>query len=90
MPPLQMRSEAAIAFVPDRIGLLLVDGGHDYATCLSDLESYSRKLLPGGFLAVDDIWYETVRQATDVFRSMHPEFEWIAGLEKLELLRKRT
>jgi len=84
----RMRSSDAQSFLPDGIGLLLVDAGHEYQDCLSDLEGYSEKLAPGGVLAVDDIWYDSVRRATDDFLRNHPEFALELCLEKLELYRK--
>jgi hypothetical protein len=83
-------SNAAERFMPSGIGLLLVDGGHDYTACLSDLNAYGRKIAPGGFLAVDDVWYESVRQATDEFCTHNPQFVKEVTLEKIEIYRKGT
>jgi predicted O-methyltransferase YrrM len=84
----RMRSSAAEPYLPAGIGLLLVDGGHDYDTCLADLKGYSAKLAPGGILAVDDVWYESVRRATDDFCREHPEYSKEVSLEKLEIYRQ--
>lgn len=83
-----MRSDAAAVYVPSGIGLLLVDGGHDYDTCLEDLASYVPKVASGGRIAVDDVWYASVRSACD-------DFPWSAygctrelTLEKMDVYRR--
>jgi hypothetical protein len=83
-----MRSARAAAYVPSGIGLLLVDGGHDYETCLEDLAAYVPKVERGGAIAVDDVWYESVRRACD-------DFPWSAhgctrelALEKIDIYRR--
>ncbi len=38
----------------DGIDILYVDGGHDYATVLSDLTHFSPLVRPGGYMIVDD------------------------------------
>jgi len=62
-----MRSGSAAPYVPNGIGLLLIDGGHDYEICQQDLLLYIPKMAPGGVVAVDDVWYESVRRACDEF-----------------------
>jgi predicted O-methyltransferase YrrM len=84
----RMRSTAAEPYLSAGIGLLLVDGGHDYDTCLADLRSYTAKLAPDGLLAIDDVWYESVRRATDHFCGEHPEYLKEVSLEKLEIYRR--
>ena len=84
----QMRSSAAEPYLPTGIGLLLVDGCHDYDDCLGDLNGYCRKIVRGGFLAVDDVWYDSVRSATDDFCHTHPGYVKEVALEKLEIYRK--
>jgi hypothetical protein len=83
-----MRSDAAAAYVPSGIGLLLVDGADDYETCLEDLASYVPKVACGGAIAVDDVWYASVRRACD-------DFPWSAygctrdlALEKIAFYRR--
>ncbi|MEA2588640.1 MAG: hypothetical protein QOH66_1567 [Actinomycetota bacterium] len=69
-------SDAAAAIVPDRIGLLIVDGGHAYEVARKDLLLYSPKVLPMGYLFVDDYGpaYPEVVRAVNEFLEHHPEF----------------
>jgi len=83
-----MRSASAASYVAEGIGLLLVDGGHDYDGCLEDLAAYVPKVERGGAIVMDDIWYDTVRRACD-------DFPWAAhgctlelSLEKLAVYRR--
>jgi hypothetical protein len=84
----RMRSSAAPPYLPEGIGLLLVDGGHGYEDALADLNGYTAKLAPDGFLVVDDVWYESVRRAANDFCRSHSEFVKEVALEKLEIYRK--
>ena len=52
--PLVAFSKDAAPVVPDTIGVLVVDGGHEYPVVRRDLEDYGPKVLPGGFMFIDD------------------------------------
>jgi predicted O-methyltransferase YrrM len=84
-----LRSSTAAAYMPSGIGLLLVDGGHDYATCLEDLKAYVPKLAPGGVVAVDDVWYDSVRSACADFPWSAHDCTLEVALEKIEIYRRR-
>jgi cephalosporin hydroxylase len=62
-------SEQAAPVVPDRIGVLVVDGSHHYPDVRKDLELYAPKVLPGGIVFVDDYGgaYPDVRRAVDEY-----------------------
>jgi hypothetical protein len=83
-----MRSGPAAAYVPNGIGLLLIDGGHDYEICQQDLLLYLPKMAPGGVVAVDDVWYESVRRACDEFPWRNAGFVVETALQKIELYRR--
>lgn len=41
-----------------RFDMVFVDGGHDYETCLSDLQNGWKLLRPGGTLLIDDVFHK--------------------------------
>ena len=67
--PMVAYSQDAAPAVPDRIGVLVVDGDHHYESVRRDLALYAPKLLPGGLVFVDDYVpaYAGVQKATDEF-----------------------
>lgn len=52
--PLVAFSQDAHLVVPNKIGMLLVDGSHEYERAKDDLFLYADKVRPGGFIFVDD------------------------------------
>ena len=69
-------SQDAHRVVPDRIGLLIVDGDHRYPAVQSDLTLYGPKVRPGGVVFVDDYapTYPGVVQAVDEFLAANSHF----------------
>ena len=67
--PLVAFSKDASPVVPDTIGLLVVDGGHEYEVVSRDLHDYAPKVLPGGFIFIDDYIgaYPGVTRAVDEY-----------------------
>jgi predicted O-methyltransferase YrrM len=71
--------------VPDDLDLLFIDGGHDYATVVNDIQKYVPKVKPGGLVVFDDVapddpsydhWFrglEGVTQAVTGFAENHKE-----------------
>lgn len=62
--------------VADRIGVLLVDGNHDYASVRQDLALFGPKVLPGGYVFLDDYTgtYPGVVKATEEYVAAHQDF----------------
>ena len=52
-----------------RFGLIHVDGNHDTAKVLRDVELYFPLLRRGGFLVMDDVSWSSVKPALDVVAS---------------------
>ena len=52
--PLVAFSKDAAPVVPDSVGVLVVDGGHQYDVVRGDLSDYGPKVRPGGFVFMDD------------------------------------
>jgi hypothetical protein len=70
--PLVAFSADAAPFVPERIGVLVVDGCHHYSSVKKDLELYTPKVLPGGFIFIDDYgpaYPDVIRAGDELFKS---------------------
>ena len=67
--PLVTFSKDAAPVVPDTIGVLVVDGGHEHPVVHGDLRDYAPKVRPGGFVFIDDYSdaYPGVQQAVDEY-----------------------
>ncbi|MBI3326601.1 MAG: class I SAM-dependent methyltransferase [Nitrospinae bacterium] len=67
--PLVAFSEDAAPVIPDNIGVLVIDGGHHYPVIKKDLDLYAPKVLPNGFIFVDDYGpaYPDVMRAVDEY-----------------------
>ena len=70
-------SHQVASAVANRVGLLLIDGNHDYASVQQDLSLYAPKVLAGGYVFLDDYTdtYPGVVRATEEFVAVTPEFE---------------
>lgn len=68
--PLVAFSQHAVAVVPDTVGVLVVDGGHQYPVVSQDLHLYAPKVLPGGLIFIDDY----VAAFPDVMRAVDEYF----------------
>ncbi len=65
-------AEAAERFRDGELDFVYIDGNHRYEFVKADLETYARKVRPGGFLAGDDYgvagwWDDGVTRAVDEF-----------------------
>jgi len=67
--PLAAFSQDAAPVVPDKIGVLVIDGSHHYPAVTKDLALYGTKVLPGGFLFIDDYGpaYPDIVRAVDEY-----------------------
>ncbi len=67
--PLAAFSQDAAPVVPDKIGVLVIDGSHHYPAVTKDLALYGPKVLPGGFLFIDDYGpaYPDIVRAVDEY-----------------------
>ncbi len=78
---LRKTSMGAIPEIRERglmFGLIHIDGNHDTARVMEDVDAYLPRLLSGGFVVLDDISWPSVRPAYDVVsRSMTHVFERI-------------
>jgi len=83
-------SEDAAPVVPGNIGVLVIDGWHYYDAVKKDLELYLPKVVPGGYVFVDDYGpaYPDVVRAVDEFLATDTAFELLAK-EYYVVLRRR-
>lgn len=77
--PLIAYSQDAAAVVGDDIGLLIVDGNHEHESVARDLALFAPKVLPGGFIFLDDFTstYPGVIRATEEFLESAPDYRLI-------------
>ena len=75
--PLVAFSQDAAAVVPDRIGLLIVDGSHHYSAVSQDLALFGSKVVPGGVIFMDDYsdGYPDVVRAADEYFARESRFD---------------
>ena len=74
--PLVGFSHQVASTVADRVGLLLVDGNHEYESVQLDLAHFAPKVLSGGFVFLDDYTgtYPGVVKATEEFVAANADF----------------
>jgi predicted O-methyltransferase YrrM len=71
------------------IGLLLVDGLHDYLSVRADFGHFDQDITPGGFVAFHDYDWPGVTQFVDELRG-HNDYMWIDRAQSLVVLQKRN
>jgi cephalosporin hydroxylase len=74
--PLATFSENAAPVIANNIGVLVIDGDHEYAAVRKDLALFSSKVREGGYIFLDDYGpsYPGVVRAVDEFFSDNPSF----------------
>lgn len=89
--PLAAFSQDCAVIVPGNVAVLVVDGYHHYSTVRNDLEVYGPKVLPDGFIFVDDYRpdYPDVVRAADEFLSSNQDFE-IAVKSRFVIARRKN
>jgi len=91
---IRSKSENALdSFEDDSIGLLHIDGNHDYPKVKKDFDLYYKKVRPGGFIWFDDLYWPGPKRATDEMLAtpnllMSAE-EKYSGIDLNLLVRKR-
>jgi predicted O-methyltransferase YrrM len=73
---LRMTSAEAADVIEAGVGLVHIDGNHDYLKVQSDIARYVPKLKPGGYLVLDDIGWPTIQpQYYELRKSMAVIYE---------------
>jgi len=91
-------SFVAIKDIPNNVDFIYIDGNHDYAYCLSDIEQYYNKLKPGGVIAGHDFCGNFVEVIHAVFNFISRNSNlvlhtkeadwWFIKAGKMELTKK--
>ena len=81
--PIIAYSDDAAEIFNTNVGVLLIDGCHEYECALNDLENYSHLVCSGGYIFVDDysVNYPGVKKAFD---------EWFEKQKECELAHKES
>jgi predicted O-methyltransferase YrrM len=64
-------SDVTATFADRSVGILHVDGNHDEAAVLDDLANFLPKVVPGGFVILDDVSWRSVRAARSLLDRDH-------------------
>lgn len=82
------------------VDVLYIDGGHDYATVVSDIVNYIPIIKPGGYLVIDDCandmsmpwgYFTGIKEVTDATGSImnaHPDYEFMFNVVHNKVWRK--
>ena len=70
-------SQKAAKYIPNNLDFIYIDGNHDYAYCLNDIERYYKKLRQGGILAGHDFCgnFREVIEAVYTFLADKPQLK---------------
>lgn len=84
-----IRKRSTYTYWDQPIGLLFVDGLHDYDSVSADFGHFERWIRPGGFVAFHDYSHHWpgVVQFVDEVRSGR-DYEWVDGVQSLIVLQK--
>lgn len=84
-------SDAAARLVPERVSVLVVDGGHTYEVVGRDLALYAHKVVPGGVIFIDDYSpaFPGVVRAADEFLQDRADVEVLHRTRNLLVRRLR-
>ncbi|WP_444937428.1 class I SAM-dependent methyltransferase [Microbulbifer sp. JMSA002] len=75
------------------LGLVFIDGGHSLEAALTDYRSWSRHIVPGGYLAIHDIFPDPVdggQAPYDIYKLAlaSAQFELVETVDTLGILRR--
>ena len=74
----------------EKIGLLFVDGNHDYKGVLADLKAWYPHVKANGIIAMHDCHYDSdvMKAVTDFFKGRNVEIFVIGGVLGMAIVRK--
>lgn len=71
----------------ERIGLLFIDGAHEYEAVKADIEHWVHHVASGGYIAFHDTGHATVSRALNEFLDNHPGYKIIAREDSTTVLQ---
>ena len=83
----EMNSLKAVKLEWEPVGLLFIDGGHDYATVLSDC-GFLKWVIPGGYAAFHDTSWPGVKQALKEVMTDNPDWEVAENYGNMRVYRR--
>ena len=83
----EMNSLDAVKLDWEPVDLLFLDGGHDYATILSDC-GFLKWVIVGGYAVFHDITWESVAKAVKQTVSNNPKWEKVRGAPNMAVYRR--
>lgn len=83
----EMNSLDAVKLTWEPVGLLFIDGGHDYATVLSDC-GFLRWVVVGGHVAFHDVKHKDIARAIKQEVSNNLEWKKVQGASNLAVYRR--
>ena len=70
--PIVAGTEQVAAFLKPDLGMVFIDGGHSLAAALADWRTFGTRIVPGGILAIHDVFPDAVK----VVRPPTPSGVW--------------
>ncbi|MBX2857531.1 MAG: class I SAM-dependent methyltransferase [Cellvibrionaceae bacterium] len=91
--PVVAASQLVCRFWQETLGLVFVDGGHSHHEAMADCENWARRVAPGGFLAVHDIFSQPEMGGQGPYLALQQvlssgEFTKLARVNSLEILQR--
>lgn len=92
--PVVARSEILVRHWTIPLALVFIDGGHSHAAARADCLSWSRQIMPGGILAVHDIFINPEDGGQGPYLALQAvlasgDFIWLETVRSLGILRRR-
>ena len=88
-------TKQAAAILPQTLGMVFIDGGHSLEAALTDWRSLGQRVLPGGILAIHDVFPDASEGGQAPFTIWRLAidsglFEPYGAIDSLRALRRLT
>lgn len=85
--PVGLPSDVVAQGWQERIGLLFIDGAHEYEAVKTDIENWVHHVGSGGYIAFHDTGHESVSRALNEFLDNHPSYKVVAREDSMTVLQ---